>query len=83
MNNKHKLATILTLPFTVLQVLIGLISTGIVLCIDRTIWNNHVIEEKMKADMYEFWNWVLDEADEDTKSWLDEKSEEWRKLDGF
>ena len=79
--NKQTILLILTLPFTIIQVICGAISSGIIWLVDRTWWNNHIIEEKMKQDWYPFWNWVLSEADAETYRWLDDKSEEWRKKD--
>ena len=56
----------------------GAISSGVVWLIDRTWWNNYVIEEKMKQDWYPYYNWVLSEADEKTRHWLNQKEDEWR-----
>lgn len=79
--NKRTLVSILCLPFLIILVINGAICSLIYWLVDRRLWNNYIIEQKMKDDWYPFWNWVLSEADTETYRWLDSKSEEWRKKD--
>ena len=76
--SKKAIIFILSLPFLLIQIISGAICSGIIWLIDRSYWNNYVIEEKMKQEWYPYYNWVLSEADEKTRRWLNKKEDEWQ-----
>jgi len=76
--SKRTLILVLTFPFTLIQIINGAICSAIIWLVDKTFWNNYVIEEKMRQEWYPYYNWILSEADEKTRRWLNQKEDEWR-----
>ena len=76
--SKKAIIFILGLPFLLIQIISGAIYSGIVWLIDRSYWNNYIIEEKMKQEWYPYYNWILSEADNKTRRWLNQKEDEWK-----